>query len=257
MGNPVVHFEIAGPDGPALQQFYRELFGWNIETQGEDMGFYGLVHANEGGIGGGVFQAQEGMPTNCVTVYVQVDDLQAALDKISASGGATAMPPMEIAPGFGSIAMFTDPANNFMGLYSMPTEWDGEMPPKGAAPPVVHFEVGGPDAQAVEDFYTQMFGWQVSYIEPANYRIVQREENGIGGGIFEHMEGMPPNAPSIAVAVDDLQSYLDKAVSLGGTALIQPTDVQGGFGSLAIFNDIAGNRISLFKPPEDHTHPHD
>ena len=67
------------------------------------------------------------------------------------------------------------------------------------------------------------------------YRMVQQEPEGIGGGIFQHMEGMPPNVPGVAVAVDDLQAYLDKAVSLGGTALMQPSEIPGGFGSLAIF----------------------
>ena len=59
MGNPVVHFEIAGPDGPALRQFYRDLFGWKIDAQGEEMGNYGLVPANEGGIGGGLLPTVE------------------------------------------------------------------------------------------------------------------------------------------------------------------------------------------------------
>ena len=235
MGNPVVHFEIAGPDGPALQQFYRDLFGWNVEAQGEEMGFYGVVQWNEG------------MPPNYVTVYIQVDDLQAALDEISDNGGASLMPPMEIDPSVGSVAMFSDPANNFMGLYSQPTRGHGEFPPKGDGPPVVHFEVGGSDIKTLESFYTKMFGWKINFIEEANYRLVQQEGEGIGGGMFEHVEGMPPNAPSIAVAVDDLQTYLDKAVSLGGTALMQPMDIPGGFGSLAIFNDIAGNRIGMFK----------
>lgn len=249
MGNPAVHFEIAGPDGPALQQFYRDLFGWNVEVTGEEMGFYGVVQANEGGIGGGILGTQEGMPPNYVTVYIQVDDLQAALDKISGIGGGVLMPPIEIAPDVGSVAMFTDLAGNCMGLYAQPTGGHGEMPPKGDAPPVVHFEVGGSDIQGLENFYTQMFDWQVNFIEQANYRIVQTESDGegIGGGMFEHTEGMPPNAPSIAVAVDDLQAYLDKAVNLGGTALMEPMDIPGGFGSLAIFNDIAGNRIGMFK----------
>jgi predicted enzyme related to lactoylglutathione lyase len=86
---------------------------------------------------------------------------------------------------------------------------------------------------------------------------VQQESEGIGGAIFQHREGMPPNAPSVGVMVDDLQAYLDKAVGLGGTALMQPMDIPGGFGSLAIFYDIAGNRIALFKSPEKHTHPQD
>ena len=126
LGNPVVHFEIAGPDGPALQQFYRDLFGWQIDVQGEEMGNYGLVSPNEGGIGGGVFPTTEDMPARSyVAFYVQVDDLQAALDKVAGMGGNAIMPPMEIAPGMGSIAMFGDPAGNTIGLYSLPLEWDG------------------------------------------------------------------------------------------------------------------------------------
>lgn len=251
MGNPVVHFEIAGPDGPALQQFYRDLFGWDVQAQGPEMGNYGVVMWMEGGIGGGIMESTEDMPvSNYVTFYIQVDDIQATLDKISGLGGATIMPPMEIAPEVGSMAMFGDPAHNAIGLYSLPAEMSGEAPPRITAPPVIHFELGGSDGQALEDFYTEMFGWKVNGVEMPDggiYRLVQQEQDGIGGGIFQHMEGMPPNTPGIAVGVDDLQAYLGKAVSLGGTVLMQPTDVPGGFGSLAIFNDIAGNRISLFK----------
>ena len=250
MGNPVVHFEIAGPDGPALQQYYRDLFGWDVQVQGPEMGNYGVVMWMEGGIGGGIMETTADMPGDShVTFYIQVDDLQAALDKLSGLGGATVMPPTEIAPEVGSVAMFTDPAHNPIGLYSLPSEMSGDMPPRSSAPPVVHFELGGSDAQALEDFYTEMFGWQVNPMEMGDggvYRLVQQEPDGIGGGIFQHMEGMPPNVPGIAVAVDDLQAYLDKAVRLGGTALMQPSEIPGGFGSLAIFYDIAGNRISLF-----------
>ena len=48
MGNPVVHFEIGGPDGPALQKFYQDLFGWKVQVQGEEMGNYGLVQLHCG-----------------------------------------------------------------------------------------------------------------------------------------------------------------------------------------------------------------
>ena len=103
---------------------------------------------------------------------------------------------------------------------------------------------------SLTDFYTGMFDWQIHLHEEANYRLVQQESGGIGGGIFQHTEGMPPNHPSIAVMVDDLQAYFDKAVSLGGSALMPPMEIPGGFGSMAIFYDIAGNRISLFKSTE-------
>ena len=261
MGNPVVHFEIAGPDGTVLRQFYSDLFGWDVQVQGPEMGNYGVVMWTEGGIGGGIMETTEDMPArNYVTFYIQVDDLQSALNKISKKGGSTVMPPTEVAPEVGSVAMFTDPAHNAIGLYSVPAAMNGEMPPKSDAPPVVHFELGGGDAATLEDFYSGVFDWQIKAVDMGGgmtYRMVQQETEGIGGGIFQHMEGMPPNVPGVAVAVDDLQAYLDKAVSLGGTVLMQPNDIPGGFGSLAIFNDIAGNRISLFKSQEDHAHPHD
>ena len=197
------------------------------------------------------FPRPEGTPARSyVTFYVQVDDLQVALDKAAGMGGKAIVPPMEIAPGMGSIAMFEDPAGNTIGLYSLPPVWDGQMPPKGNGPPVVHFELGGSDAAMLAESYAGMFDWQVHLHEETNYRLVQQEAGGIGGGIFEHGEGMPPNTPSVAVMVSDLQAYLDKAVGLGGSALMPPTEIPGGFGSMAIFFDIAGNRISLFKSPE-------
>lgn len=30
MNNPVVHFEILGPNGPDAIDFYRRLFGWDL-----------------------------------------------------------------------------------------------------------------------------------------------------------------------------------------------------------------------------------
>ena len=133
------------------------------------------------------------------------------------------------------------------------------MPPKGDAPPVVHFEIGGKDAAALQGFYEGMFGWEFQYHEAMRYRIMPPPADGygIGGGMFEHTPEMPPNTPSIGVQVDDLQAYLDKAVGLGGMAMMQPMDIPGGFGAIAIFYDIAGNRITLFKPSGDHAHPHD
>ena len=34
MKHPVVWFEVLGKDGPKLQRFYSELFGWQIKSDG-------------------------------------------------------------------------------------------------------------------------------------------------------------------------------------------------------------------------------
>jgi len=115
MGQPVVHFEIAGKGGKRLQEFYAKLFDWNIRVEAA-MGNYGLVEAGEaGGIGGGIFQTPEGVPPY-VTIYVAADDLQAYLDKAESLEGKAIVPPTPI-PSVGAFAMFQDPEGNVVGLF--------------------------------------------------------------------------------------------------------------------------------------------
>jgi len=115
MAQPVVHFEIMGGKGHDLQDFYAGVFGWTIDT--DNPTGYGVVPAAEGGIGGGVGPGDDTGPF--VTVYVQVDDLQEALDAVEAAGGGTLMPPTTI-PGGPTLALFVDPAGNRMGLVEAP-----------------------------------------------------------------------------------------------------------------------------------------
>lgn len=111
MANPVVHFEVVGKDAAALQSFYGTLFDWKIDASNPMN--YGIIAPGEGTIGGGVGPSQSGPPM--VTFYVQVDDLQAALDKAGELGGTTVMPPMDV-PGGPSIALFADPEGNVIGV---------------------------------------------------------------------------------------------------------------------------------------------
>jgi predicted enzyme related to lactoylglutathione lyase len=111
MANPVVHFEIMGKDGKKLQEFYSNLFNWEIDSSNPMN--YGLVKGGEGGIGGGVGQG-DGPPY--VTVYIQVDDLQAYLDKVEKLGGKTLVPVTEI-PNMVTFALFADPEGNSVGLF--------------------------------------------------------------------------------------------------------------------------------------------
>lgn len=111
MGAPIVHFEIMGSDGAALQQFYRDLFEWKIDANNPMD--YGVVDKEEGGIGGGVGASPGGH--NAVIVYAQVDDPQAALDKAESLGAAVVMPVTEI-PDIVTFALFSDPQGNVVGI---------------------------------------------------------------------------------------------------------------------------------------------
>lgn len=112
MADKVVHFEVVGKDGPKLQQFYGQLFGWTVNA--DNPMNYGMVDAAESGIGGGIGPTEPGGDGR-LTFYVGVDDLQAALDKAECLGGKTVMPPMEI-PNVVTFALFADPEGHVVGL---------------------------------------------------------------------------------------------------------------------------------------------
>jgi predicted enzyme related to lactoylglutathione lyase len=116
--HPVVHFEVLGPDGPALVAFYRELFGWDLRQvpmAGYDT--YAYLPQPDQGIGGGVGQLGGGdhAGDRVVTVYVEVADPQAALDRAVALDAQVVLAVTEI-EGVGSIARFRDPQGNVVGL---------------------------------------------------------------------------------------------------------------------------------------------
>jgi hypothetical protein len=113
MPNPVVHFEVTGKDGKKLQDFYSNVFGWNVNA--DNPMNYGIVDAADtgGGIGGGISAGDGG--TQQVTVYIAVDNPQSYLDKVESKGGKTVMPLTEI-PGMVKFAQFADPEGNVVGI---------------------------------------------------------------------------------------------------------------------------------------------
>lgn len=111
MARPIVWWEIAGKDGPALQRFYASLFDWEIDA--DNPMSYGMVNTGgNGSVDGGIYASDE--PKQPV-IYAGVPDLQAVLDKVAQLGGQTVTPPTEI-PGMVTFALFSDPAGNVFGL---------------------------------------------------------------------------------------------------------------------------------------------
>jgi uncharacterized protein len=113
MANPVMWFEIIGPDAAALHKFYRDALGWKLTPPVKEMGNYSMVEGHEPGIGGGI-GGSDG-DTSRVSVYFETPDPQRLLDKALASGARLIMPVTTITPTT-TIAMFTDPAGNTVGL---------------------------------------------------------------------------------------------------------------------------------------------
>ncbi|GAA0711921.1 VOC family protein [Dactylosporangium roseum] len=106
--------------------------------------------------------------------------------------------------------------------------------------PIVHFDIHGGDEPGQHRFYAELFGWQVASQGPG-YALVQTSENGLHGALVD------ADAPSVSIgiAVEDLAAALDRAVALGGTVKMPPTN--NGWVTKAQVADPAGNPLTLIQ----------
>jgi uncharacterized protein len=111
MGRPVVHFEIGCRDKAKSGDYYSKLFGWTVDGSAPMSS-----DIDTGGAKGipGHFTSLGHEPEHFVTFYVDVEDVQASLDKAVALGGKKVVGPVPF-PG-GTFAWFTDPDGNLIGL---------------------------------------------------------------------------------------------------------------------------------------------
>jgi predicted enzyme related to lactoylglutathione lyase len=111
MANPVVHFEIIGNEATQLQNFYRNVFSWELAPEPNANG-YAVVQ--NGGITGGIGACP--VTAGHVTFYVGVDDIDASLRAIEDLGGKTLRGPIELPNNRGKFAHFEDPQGHMLGL---------------------------------------------------------------------------------------------------------------------------------------------
>ena len=124
--------------------------------------------------------------------------------------------------------------------------------------PVVHFEMPATDKKRMAGFYSKVFGWQTQFMGPdmGEYVVVSTTETdpqsgrpkspgAINGGFYQ--KNADAAAPSVVIAVDDIQTHIRKVTDAGGKVLGDPTDIPG-VGAYVSFVDTEGNRVSLLQP---------
>jgi uncharacterized protein len=110
VAHPIVHFEIGCTDRAKTERFFTDLFGWHIQQNGPAST---IDTASPGGIPGHITSLNH-EPRHYTMFYVEVEDVQAYLDKATALGGKTLVPPIKIPTG--TFAWFSDIDGNTIGL---------------------------------------------------------------------------------------------------------------------------------------------
>jgi uncharacterized protein len=103
---PVVHWEIEAKDPALLKAFYGALFNWKIGD-----GFIMDIAAGFGGPEPGPAGHIRQSDRSGVTLYVQVANLRASLDRSVTLGASIVAEPFDV-PGGPTLAGITDPEGN-------------------------------------------------------------------------------------------------------------------------------------------------
>ncbi len=239
--NPVVHWELFAKDAPALGRFYAELFGWHLEPMPEID--YVLIDTSAGaGINGGIATVPDG--SRRPLFYVEVDDLQPALDSIQAAGGTVKLAPITEVVTF---AQFADPEGTVVGVLK---RGDRSLVSSGDAPPVTRFNIASTDPSALADFYRGVFGWGVrpnpTPHDPSDFDV-DTGASGISGTIGS--VGPRTLGVTFYASVQDLDAYLDRAHALGAAPTEPAKDRPRNPAAVAHLVDPEGQTFGLMRQP--------
>jgi predicted enzyme related to lactoylglutathione lyase len=122
--NPVVHFEMPYDDRARMAAFYEKAFDWQTQMFGEEMGNYVVAMTTEsddgrpttpGAINGGFYRRNPDWPAQHPSLVIAVDDIHAAMKKVTQAGGEVLGEPMEI-PGIGEYVAFFDTEGNRVSM---------------------------------------------------------------------------------------------------------------------------------------------
>ena len=120
----VVHFEIPAEDQDRARKFYGAAFDWRLDFMPES-GYTNVMTTpideatqaplEPGAINGGMFERTVDLANPIITV--DVDDIDAALERIASLGGTVVQTRTAI-PGMGYFAYFRDTEGNVLGLWT-------------------------------------------------------------------------------------------------------------------------------------------
>ncbi len=218
--------DLGSPDAAAAEAFYGGLFGWKADMDPRpEAGGYGMFTLRGHNVAGLGPQMNSEVPPYW-SVYVTVDDADAALDRAAAGGGSVVMGPMDVFDA-GRMGVIQDPAGSFISIWQPGEHIGATLVNENGT--FTWNELATTDLDRARDFYALVFGWGVS--SPDEGGLVFSVGDQMVCGAHPAGEGEFP-AWSVWFSVDDCDKSAATVADLGGSVLMPPNDMDFGRGSV-------------------------
>lgn len=229
-----------GTDQPAALRFYGELFGWVGQDQGEEAGHYTLVSVGDHLVAA-IAPAQDQGPPRWTT-YINVDDVDAAAERVTAAGGTVVVPVMDVMEA-GRMAIFRDTTGAFFAAWQPGQHIGAQLVNEPGA--LVWNELSTSDPAAAKAFYAAVFGW--TWGGGDEYAEAQVSGRTVAG-LMPRPAEVPAEVPDhwlVYFGATDVDGDAKRAADLGATVVVPPTDIPGT-GRFAVLVDPQGAAFGLF-----------
>jgi predicted enzyme related to lactoylglutathione lyase len=232
--------DMGSPDLAKAKEFYGGLFGWDCPEGPPEAGGYSVCTLRGKSVAGLGPQMNPDFPPSWLT-YVNVDDADATVAKVTANGGTVFMPPMDIMD-VGRMSLFADSLGAVIGVWQPKLHIGAQL---ANEPGTFGWnELVTTDLEKSKAFYKAVFDWDAESQGPPGGPVMYTEWKLNGrsiGGMMEKTPEMPAEMPpmwGVYFVVSDTDATVAKAESLGGTVFMGPTDIEPG--RFAVLSDPVG-----------------
>jgi uncharacterized protein len=248
-----IWYELMTSDIGAAIEFYGTVLGWRARSADGSGKGYRLLRAGETDVAGAMeipAHAAAGGLRPAWLGYVAVDNVDAAVSRITAGGGSLHLPPTDV-PGVGRFSMVADPQDAL--FYVMRGSVEGGTSTSFHPSKAGHCrwnELSARDPSAAFAFYSGHFGWKKGDAMPmgelGDYQFLQHHGQTIGALMRQPPEG-PPARWTFYFGAEDIDAAADTVTRRGGTLVHGPSEIPGGEFSLVAV-DPQGAAFGLVGP---------
>ena len=236
------------------RRFYGELFGWQFEKQGLDIGIggggYTLIRHNGRLIGGIVDTNALGKDENISQwiTTMSVTDIDAAAGRVADAGGIVMAEPIAIGSR-GQMAVVEDATG---AVFAMIQTSEGDPPDhEPDYDGWLWDELWTNDVEKATEFYRNVIGFQHTDhdVEDRNYRVLKVDDTPRAGVLANPFEGERPVWVNY-LRVKDPSAITARVEDLGGRILVEAQDRPIG-GEVAVIAGPSGAGVALQTWPLD------